>query len=42
MVAEAWDELPSSVVFHCWQKVGLVDSLDQNLHTSYDEYISNI
>ena len=42
MVAEAWDELPSSVVFHCWQKIGLVDSLDRNLHTSYDEYISHI
>ena len=42
MVAEAWHELPSSVVFHCWQKVGLVDSLDRNLHTSYNEYITHI
>ena len=42
MVAEAWDELPSSVVFHCWQKVGLVESLDRDIHSSYDQYIGHI
>jgi len=42
LVAEAWDELPSSVVFHCWQKVGLVESLDCNIYSSYDEYIGHI
>jgi len=42
MVAEAWDELPGSVVFHCWQKVGLVESLDRDYHTSYKESICHI
>ena len=34
MIAEAGDELPSSVVFHCWQKVCLVESLDRNIDFS--------
>jgi len=42
MVAEAWDELPASVVYDCWQKVGLVESLDRDYHTSYNDFLSHI
>ena len=38
MVAEAWDELPAQTIFHCWQKVGLVESIDREQHGSYAEY----
>ena len=42
MVAAAWEELPTSVIFHCWQKVGLVEAIDRSLHGSYTEYMENI
>ena len=42
MIATAWDELPASVIFHCWQKVGLVEALDREQHTSYTEYMNKI
>ena len=42
MIAAAWDELPTSVIFHCWQKVGLVEAIDRGLHGSYSEYMEKI
>ncbi|KAG0643498.1 hypothetical protein HOY80DRAFT_997652 [Tuber brumale] len=41
-VAEARNKLPASVVFHYWQKVDLVELLDYNLHSSYDNHLSHI
>ena len=42
MIAAAWDELPASVIFHCWQKVGLVEALDRDQDASYTEYMNKI
>lgn len=38
MIADAWEELPVKTIFHCWQKVGLVESQDKSLHRSYEDY----
>jgi len=42
MIAAAWEELPTSVIFHCWQKVGFVEAIDRSLHGSYTEYMEKI
>lgn len=42
MIANTWEELPVKTIFHCWQKVGLVESQDKSLHRSYEDYQYNL
>ncbi|KAL7270810.1 Tigger transposable element-derived protein 4 [Rhizina undulata] len=41
LVAAAWDDVPSSVIFNCWQKSGIcLDQFEQNVG-NYDNFIQS-
>lgn len=42
MVADARNELPQKAVFHCWQKMGIIELQDKSLHQSHDNCLHNL
>jgi len=44
MATEAWDSVPSSLIFNCWQKTGIIAAFDKEEvgDVNYDAYIKHL
>ena len=42
LIASAWDMVPRSASFHCWQKVRIVQSMDQEHVSKFQQYLQDL
>ena len=42
LAVEAWDCIPPSTIFHCWQKTGILVEIDRSNVGRYEEFLSNL
>ena len=38
----AWDEIPASTIFHCWQKTGIHPYIDRAIVGRHDQFLTDI
>lgn len=38
LISAAWDDIPPNVIFHCWQRTGIIASQKKENFPSYEAY----